>query len=74
MGVAAEFGRELETWLNRRRPPGTLPIVVIFRPTAQDRLLSALVEGRGDAVAGNLTVTPERQAIVVPAAPPKPRP
>ncbi len=69
MGVAAEFGRELETWLNRRRPRGTLPIVVIFRPTPQDRLLSALVEGRGDAVAGNLTVIPERQAIVDFAAP-----
>ncbi len=69
MGVAAEFGRELETWLNRRRPRGTLPITVIFRPTAQDRLLTSLIEGRGDAVAGNLTIIPERQAIVDFAAP-----
>jgi membrane-bound lytic murein transglycosylase MltF len=64
MGVAAEFGREFEAWLNRRRAPGSLPVVVIFRPTAQDRLLPALLAGRGDAVAGNLTITPERREIV----------
>ncbi len=64
MGVAAEFGREFEAWLNKRRPRGTLPIVVAFVPLPQDRLLPALLEGRGDAVAANLTITPERAAIV----------
>ena len=64
MGVAAEFGRELEAWLNRRRPAGTLPIVLAFVPMPQDRLLPALLEGRGDAVAANLTITPEREALV----------
>lgn len=64
MGVAAEFGREFEAWLNKRRPRGTLPVVVAFVPLPQDRLLPALLEGRGDAVAANLTITPQREAIV----------
>lgn len=69
MGVAAEFGRELETWLNKRHARRNMPIVVIFEPTPQERLLPALLAGRGDAVSANLTITPERLRDVDFAAP-----
>ncbi len=36
----------------------------IFVPTKRDRLLPALVEGRGDVAVANLTVTEDRQALV----------
>ncbi len=64
MGVAAEFGREFEAWLNRRHAKSGLPITVVLQPAPRDRLLNWLVDGRGDAVAGNLAVTPERREIV----------
>ncbi len=38
-----------------------LKVRIIFVPVARDQLLSALVAGRGDIVAANLTVTGERQ-------------
>ncbi len=37
---------------------------MVFVPTARDKLLPALVEGRGDIVAANLTITPERLQTV----------
>lgn len=64
MGVAAEFGRELEAWLNRRHAKSGLPITVVLQPAPRDQLLKWLLDGRGDAVAGNLAVTPERREIV----------
>lgn len=69
MGVAAEFGREFETWLNARYNKKHLPITVVFQPTPQDRLLQALAEGKGDAVSANLTITDERRQLVDFAAP-----
>jgi len=64
MGVAAEFGREFEAWLNRRHAKSGLPITVVLQPAPRDLMLNWLVDGRGDAVAGNLAVTPERREIV----------
>jgi membrane-bound lytic murein transglycosylase MltF len=64
LGVAAEFGREFETWLNKRRAKKGLPIRVVFVPTPRDKLFSALLSGRGDAVAANLTITEKREEIV----------
>ena len=69
MGVAAEFGREFEAWLNRRYPKDGLPISVVFLPVPRDQLLDWLIDGRGDAVAGNLAITPERRLRVDFAAP-----
>jgi membrane-bound lytic murein transglycosylase MltF len=64
MGVVAEFGRALEDWINARYKFKTLRFHVAFLPTARDRLLQALNVGSGDAVAANLTITPERLAVV----------
>ena len=63
-GTAADQGRLLETELNKTMADGHLKVSVIFVPVTRDELLPALIEGRGDMVMGNLTVTPERQQIV----------
>lgn len=68
-GVAAEFGREYERWLNARYRKGKLPLVLVFVPLPRDQLIPALIDGRGDAIAGNLTITPERQERVDFSAP-----
>lgn len=68
-GLVAEFGQELETWLNQRHGKGAIRHYVAFVPTPRDKMIAALNEGKGDAIAANLTITPERQAEVDFAAP-----
>ena len=63
-GIVHDAGREMEKWLNRKYGSKTLPMRVIFIPTARKHLLQELVDGFGDIAAGNLTITPERQKIV----------
>ena len=46
-----------------------LTVRFIFIPVRRDQLLPALVEGKGDIAAANLTVTPERRKLVDFAAP-----
>jgi membrane-bound lytic murein transglycosylase MltF len=41
-----------------------LKVRVFFIPVARDELLPALVAGKGDIAAANLTVTPDRQKLV----------
>ena len=62
-GLTAELVRELEQWVNLEHRTDNRPITVFAIPTTRDRLLSQLAEGLGDIAAGNLTVTPSRQAI-----------
>jgi membrane-bound lytic murein transglycosylase MltF len=64
MGVAAEFGLAFEQWLNARHKLGTLGLNVVFVPMARDKMLSALEAGQGDIIAGNLTITTERDKRV----------
>lgn len=64
MGVVAEFGRALEDRINARYKFQTPRFHVTFLPSARDRLLQALNEGKGDAVAANLTITSERLAVI----------
>ncbi len=63
-GTAADQGRLLETELNKTMADGHLKVSVVFVPVSRDELLPALLDGRGDVVMGNLTITPERQKIV----------
>ncbi|GAU85672.1 lytic transglycosylase F [Bosea sp. BIWAKO-01] len=63
-GVVAEIGQRFEAWLNARHKAKALTIRVGFVPVPREDLLHALNAGRGDIVAGNLTITPERQAEV----------
>jgi len=63
-GLTYDMGMELEKWLNRDNKDRTRPIRVVFIPTSRDRLLTDLVEGRGDIAAAGLAITPERQQLV----------
>ncbi len=71
-GVVYDAGVKLETELNTKlkTKPAT-KIHVVFLPTSRDDLQQALVEGRGDIVAANVTVTPERAKVVDFAVPGK---
>jgi membrane-bound lytic murein transglycosylase MltF len=63
-GTAYDQGRLLEDELNRTLSAGHLKIQVQFVPLSRAVLLPALIEGKGDIVMADLTVTPERQAKV----------
>lgn len=64
LGVNAEFAAALETFVNRRHARGHLRIQVAMVPVPRHRLIPALLEGLGDIVMGNLTVTPGRESQV----------
>jgi membrane-bound lytic murein transglycosylase MltF len=57
LGTAAEWGEELDKWLNKGIKSELQRIRVVFVPTPREQLLTALNEGRGDLVAANLTIT-----------------
>jgi membrane-bound lytic murein transglycosylase MltF len=61
-GITAGVVREFERYVNRRyaKQLGKRPLTVVLIPTARDKLLPGLAEGRGDIAAGNLTATEER--------------
>src|SRR5688572_17833813 len=65
-GLTADLARDFEQYLNRKHAAklGKRPVTVMLIPTTRDRLLSGIVEGRGDIAAGNLTATDERRRIV----------
>ena len=59
-GLTYEFGRMFEDDLNKKLKKKHVRIHVVFVPVARDELIPALIEGRGDIAAANLTITPER--------------
>jgi membrane-bound lytic murein transglycosylase MltF len=63
-GTTYDVMKAFEEELNRKTRTKPLRVHVMFIPVARDRLLPGLIEGRGDIVAANLTVTPARQALV----------
>jgi membrane-bound lytic murein transglycosylase MltF len=72
-GVTYEAFRVMEQNLNarwaREKKLKHIPVRFIFIPVRRDALLPALVEGKGDIAAANLTITPERRELVDFAAP-----
>ena len=62
-GMVAELARLFEDHLAEEIGRVRSPTVVVI-PVARDELIPGLVEGRGDLVMGNLTITPERQKLV----------
>jgi membrane-bound lytic murein transglycosylase MltF len=68
-GATYEAGKAFETFLNKELKTGSLPVSVAFIPVRHDQVLQALVDGKGDLAAANLTITPERQALVDFSAP-----
>ena len=60
LGTAAEWGDEFDKWLNKGIKSELERIRIAFVPTPREQLLTALNDGRGDIVAANLTITPDR--------------
>jgi len=69
-GTAVEFSHVFEDQLNKKlaadkaRANKNLKVRVVFIPVRRDQLLPALMAGRGDIAAANLTITPERLKLV----------
>src|SRR5690348_1127369 len=63
-GVTYEYMRAFEAFLRKRQGGKGAKVVVYFVPVGRDRLVPALLAGEGDVAAANLTVTPERRALV----------
>ena len=62
-GMVAELAKLYEKHLADEIGRVRSPTVVVI-PVGRDELIPGLVEGRGDLVMGNLTITPERQKLV----------
>lgn len=63
-GASHDIFIEFEKFVNDWLKAGTLKTKVVFIPVRRDRLLPALLEGKGDIAASNLTVTKERLKMV----------
>ncbi|WP_347881165.1 lytic transglycosylase F [Pseudomonas sp. GD04019] len=65
-GVAYEYGKAFEAWLNAKRPLGqqSQRWQVMFIPVARNELLPKLLAGYGDIAAGGLTQTAGRLQTV----------
>jgi ABC-type amino acid transport substrate-binding protein len=59
-GLAVEFGREFEAHLRATLGAGAETLTVALLPLTRDAMIDALVSGRVDVLAANLTVTPSR--------------
>lgn len=69
--IFMEFERSLNQKLAKEKKlkHRHLKVRIIFVPVARDQLISALNAGKGDIIAANLTITPERQQQMTFTAP-----
>ena len=63
-GLTYELLKAFEERLNDDLGLGAVDVEVVVIPVSRDRLIPGLLEGLGDIAAGNLTITPEREALV----------
>ena len=63
-GLTADTLRDFEMFLNKKYPHKVQPFVVMAFPTTRERMMQAVLDGRADIAAGNLTITAEREAKV----------
>lgn len=63
-GLSYDRGVAFENELNKKLGKKTVRVEVVFVPVSRDELLPALIQGRGDIAAANLTITPERKEWV----------
>jgi membrane-bound lytic murein transglycosylase MltF len=59
-GLTYDAFRLFEDDLNKTLKSKKIRVHVVFVPVSRDSLIPALLEGRGDIAAANLTITPER--------------
>jgi len=62
-GMVADLAKMFEDHLAEEIGRVRSPTVVII-PVARDELIPGLINGRGDVVMGNLTITPDRKKLV----------
>lgn len=62
-GLMVELMQEFDKQLNNGVKPDK-KIHVVLIPTSRDKLIPNLLAGKGDVIAANLTITPERQQLV----------
>jgi membrane-bound lytic murein transglycosylase MltF len=63
-GLDYDGGKALEDDVNKKLGRRLLRVEVVFIPVTHSEIIPALIKGRGDVAAANLTVTPERAAWV----------
>ncbi len=63
-GISYDFMHQFEEHLNRKLGRTEVRVHTVFLPVPRDQLLRWLIDGRGDVVAANLTITPRRSAEV----------
>ena len=63
-GLTYEAFRLFEDDLNKKLKKKHILVHVVFIPVARDELIPALLEGRADIAAANLTITPARLKLV----------
>src|SRR5215468_9667919 len=63
-GVNYAFFKAFEDEINAGLKNPKLRFHVVFVPVSRDALIPALLEGRGDLAAANLTITPQRAQLV----------
>ena len=63
-GVNYDFLKAFEEEINTRIKDRKVRFHVVFVPVPRDALIPALLEGRGDLAAANLTITPQRAQLV----------
>jgi len=68
-GVDYDLGQELQKEVNKQRGRKLLAVEVVYVPVRRDELIPALIQGRGDIAAANLTITPEREQWIDFASP-----
>lgn len=63
-GVTYEVFKEFETYINKSLQRDELKVHVVFVPVARNELIAGLNDGRGDIIAAQLTITPEREKVI----------
>jgi membrane-bound lytic murein transglycosylase MltF len=63
-GVNVDLFGEFQKFTNGKMKTGARTIQIIFVPVPRDQLFPALMEGRGDIAAANLTITDARTKLV----------
>jgi len=63
-GLVYDSFRMFEDDLNKKLKAKNIKTHVLFVPVGRDDIIPALLEGRGDIAAANLTITPERLKLV----------
>ncbi|WP_232062469.1 transporter substrate-binding domain-containing protein [Buttiauxella agrestis] len=67
-GIMVELMQQFDKQINKGLKPSK-KTHLLFIPTARDQLIPQLIAGRGDIIAANLTITPEREKLVDFSAP-----